>query len=160
MDGMDYYIMLMRRSGIHIGDNCKIYTFITSREPSLISIGSRTTVSGNVQFCTHDNAISKVLPGTTDVMGKITVGDDCFLGMSCILLYGVTLGDHCIVGAGSVVTKSFPARSVIAGNPARLVCSIDAYAEKYREQAYNYEQVPLSERQAFFDSHPELLVKK
>lgn len=160
MPEVDYGIMLMRRRGIRIGDECKIYTFITAGEPSLISIGDRTTISSGVQFCTHDNAISKALPGTTDLVGRITVGNDCFLGMNSILLYGVTLGDHCIVGAGAVVTKSFPAGSVIAGNPARRVCGIEEYADKYRPQAYNYEPIPKPQRPAFFDAHPELMVKR
>ena len=160
MSEVDYGIMLMRRRGIRIGDDCKIYTAISSGEPSLITIGDRTTISSNVQFCTHDNAISKALPGTTDLVGRITIGNDCFVGMNSILLYGVTLGDHCIVGAGSVVTKSYPAGSVIAGNPARCVCSIDEYANKYQTEAYNYEQIPKSQRPSFFDAHPELMIER
>lgn len=160
MPEVDYSIMLMRQRGIRIGEKCKIYTFITSGEPTLISIGDNTSISSNVQFCTHDNAISKVLPGTTDLIGRITIGNNCFVGMNSILLYGVTLGNHCIVGAGSVVTKSFPAGSVIAGNPAKLICHIDDYANKYRAQAYNYEQIPKTQRAAFFESHPELMVNR
>ena len=150
----EYNVMLMRQRGIRIGKDCKIYTFITAREASLITIGDGTTVSSNVQFCTHDNAISKALPETTDLMGPITVGKNCFLGMNSILLCGVSLGDYCVVGAGSVVTKSFPAGSVIGGNPARRICSIAEYAEKNKAQAYHYEHIPLSERAAFFDAHP------
>ncbi len=160
MDEMDFRIMLMRRRGIKIGDNCKIYTFISAVEASLISIGDRTTISSNVEFCTHDNAIRKAIPGTTDLMGRITVGNDCFLGMHSILLYGVTLGDHCIVEAGAVVTKSFPSGSVIAGNPAKRICGIEEYARKYQKQAYNYEPIPLIDQPAFFDAHPELMVKR
>lgn len=158
MDENDYRIMLMRRRGVHIGDARKIYTFISTREASLVYIGDRTTISSNVQFCTHDNAICKAIPGKTDLMGKIVIGSDCFIGMNAILLYGVVLGDHCIVGAGAVVTKSFPAGSVIAGNPAKRICGIGDYAKKYEDYAYNYEAIPLSEREAFFDTHPELLV--
>lgn len=160
MDEMDYKIMLLRRRGIQIGEDCKIYTFINAVEASLISIGDRVTISSNVQFCTHDNAICKAIPGMTDLMGRITVGDDCFVGMNSILLYGVTLGDHCVVGAGAVVTRSFPAGSVIAGNPAKRICSIEEYAEKYRRYAYNYEAIPLKEQPKFFDEHPELMVKR
>ena len=160
MDETDYTVMLLRERGINIGENCKIYTFISAVEASLISIGDRTTISGNVQFCTHDNAICKAIPGTTDLMGRITVGNDCFIGMNSILLNGITLGDHCIVGAGSVVTKSFPAGSVIAGNPAKRIYGIEDYARKNQACAYNYEAIPMSERPAFFDAHPELMLHR
>ena len=158
MNEMDYKIMLMRRNGVTIGEECMIYSFIDPIEKSLVTIGDRTTISSNVQFCTHDNAICKAIPGTTDLMGRITVGNDCFIGMNSILLYGVSLGDHCIVGAGAVVTKSFPPGSVVAGNPARRICGIEDYARKYKAQAYNYESIPLGEQPAFFDAHPELMV--
>jgi acetyltransferase-like isoleucine patch superfamily enzyme len=54
----------------------------------------------------------------------IVIEDDCFIGGYCFVLKGVHLGKHCIVGANSVVTKSFPAYSVIAGSPAKLMKSL------------------------------------
>lgn len=61
----------------------------------------------------HDRAAVKT--------ASVVIGDDCFFGERCMLLKGVRLGARCVVGAGSIVAKSFPADSVIAGNPARLI---------------------------------------
>jgi len=56
-------------------------------------------------------------------LGKISVGDGCWLGARAVILKNVTLGDRCVVAAGAVVTRSFPSDSVIAGVPARLLRS-------------------------------------
>ena len=51
----------------------------------------------------------------------IIIGNDVWIGSNSIILKGVTLGDRVIVGAGSIVTKSFPADCIIAGNPAKVI---------------------------------------
>jgi acetyltransferase-like isoleucine patch superfamily enzyme len=51
----------------------------------------------------------------------IEIGDDVFVGANTLILKGVTLGKRVIVGAGSVVTRSFPDDAVIAGNPAKRI---------------------------------------
>jgi acetyltransferase-like isoleucine patch superfamily enzyme len=48
----------------------------------------------------------------------------CWIGANAILLPGVTIGENAVVGAGSIVTKSVPARTVYAGNPARFIKEI------------------------------------
>ena len=50
----------------------------------------------------------------------------CWLGMGCVVLPGVTLGDFTVVGAGAIVTKSFPeGYCVLGGNPATLLRHLD-----------------------------------
>lgn len=60
----------------------------------------------------------------------VVIGDDCFFGERCMVLKGVNIGDRCVIGAGSVVTKSFPPDSVIAGNPARLIRTLESKTRK------------------------------
>lgn len=55
----------------------------------------------------------------------VEIGEECWVGMNSVILPGVVLGRRTIVGAGSVVTKSFPqGHVVIAGNPARILRDI------------------------------------
>jgi acetyltransferase-like isoleucine patch superfamily enzyme len=51
----------------------------------------------------------------------VEIGAGTFLGYRAMVLPGVTLGEHCVVGAGAVVTKSFPAGTRLVGVPARPI---------------------------------------
>jgi acetyltransferase-like isoleucine patch superfamily enzyme len=51
----------------------------------------------------------------------VSVGDRVWIGNRVIILPGVTIGDDAVVGAGAVVTSDVPSRSVVAGNPARVI---------------------------------------
>lgn len=53
----------------------------------------------------------------------IVIGKNCWIGANVVILPGVELGDNVIVGAGSIVTKSFSAGSVLVGNPAKILDS-------------------------------------
>lgn len=85
-----------------------------------ITIGHGTYIAPNVGLITanHDPAnLDKHLNPE-----PITLGKKCWIGMNSVILPGVTLGDGTVVGAGAVVTKSFPeGHCVIAGNPARKI---------------------------------------
>ena len=85
-----------------------------------ISIGHGTYIAPNVGLITANHDISNL---DNHLSPKpITIGEKCWIGMNSVILPGVTLGDNTIVGAGSVVTKSYPdGNCVIAGNPARII---------------------------------------
>jgi acetyltransferase-like isoleucine patch superfamily enzyme len=114
---------LLRARGVQIGQGCRIYTLEFSTEPYLVSLGDRVGVSGGVKFLTHDGVghlLRRQRP-MIQFLGRIEVGNDCFIGENAVLLPGTRLGDGCIVGAGAVVRGDVPVNSLVAGNPARVV---------------------------------------
>jgi lipopolysaccharide O-acetyltransferase len=113
-----------RGAQIIIGDGTQIGRSAMISAASKITIGKKCLVSYNVSFLDHDHKfnpeISPLESGISEAK-EIVVGDNCFIGAHSFILKGVRLGEHCVIGANSVVTKSFPAFSVIAGNPAKLI---------------------------------------
>lgn len=89
-------------------------------EHASIIFGHGTYIANNVGIITANHNIDQL---DKHVEGKsVIIGKNCWIGMNSILLPGVELGDKTIVGAGSVVTKSFKeGNCVIAGNPAKLI---------------------------------------
>ena len=126
---------------IIIGDGTQAGRNLVASACKRISIGKKCLLSYNVTIVDHDHDvfdpnISPMDAGITE--GKeITIEDECFIGAHSFILKGVHLGKHCVVGANSVVTKSFPAYSVIAGNPAKLI-KILKQEEYYGERTENF----------------------
>ncbi|MFP3338962.1 DapH/DapD/GlmU-related protein, partial [Micrococcus sp. SIMBA_131] len=85
----------------------------------------------------------------SNIIGKITIGNNVFIGMNAIILHGVTIGDNCIIAAGSIVTKSFPENSIVGGNPAKLITNIESYLSKNKSMLLNTKQLSESEKKAY-----------
>ena len=87
---------------------------------SRIVIGKGTYIAPNVGIITTNHDIYNL---DDHVQGKdVIIGQKCWIGMNSVILPGVELGEHTIVGAGSIVTKSFKeGHCIIAGNPARII---------------------------------------
>lgn len=121
-----------RSLGVKIGRDCLIATRSWGSEPFLIEIGNHVFVTVGVSFVNHDGGVW-VFHGeipTFDVFGKIRIGDNTYIGNNATILPGVTIGANCVIGACAIVTKSIPDDSVVAGSPARFICSTDAYKER------------------------------
>ena len=117
--------------GVTIGKNCRLLSLNIFSEPTLVSIGENTIVSGNVVMLTHDGAICSAafneIPDINGYYGKISIGKNCFIGFGSIILPNVSIGNNCIIGAGSVVADSFPDDCVISGNPAKMLLPRSMY---------------------------------
>lgn len=74
--------------------------------------------------------------------GSIHVGERSFIGYGATIMPGVKIGKRCVIGAGAVVTHDIPDNSVAAGVPARVISSVEAYADKCLER-HNRKQYDL-----------------
>lgn len=125
------------KKGLKIGQGSTIHAgcCIDSGWPWLISIGENVTISSNVTILAHDYSPNIVKCGTK--LGKVVIGDNVFIGTRSVVLCGVQIGDNVVVGSGSIVTRDLPGNAVYAGCPAKRICSIEEYKEKYEELKNN-----------------------
>ena len=89
-----------------------------------VKIGKDCHIGVNVHFCAVNPNKFKTWKDDFNCPTEetIVIEDECFIGSNCVILSGVHVGKHTIIGAGSIVTCSFPnGYCVIAGNPARKI---------------------------------------
>ena len=94
----------------------------------LIEIGDNVTMAPRVHILCHDASTKQFLNYTK--IGRVTIGNNVFIGAESVVLPGVTIGDNVIIGANSTVTHDIPAGSVAAGSPARVICTLEEYLAK------------------------------
>jgi len=136
-----------RKVGVHIGKGCFISTRGWSSEPYLVFIGDNVQITRGVMIHTHGggNAIRHIIPDF-DTFGKVVIEDGAYIGAYSQIMPGVTIGANAIIAAGSIVTKSVPAGTVVGGNPARYICTIEEYIEKNRYKNFHTHGLSAAEK--------------
>ena len=121
-------------TGMKVGQNFKRLngTILDPAHCWLIEIGNNVTMAPRVHILCHDASTKTFLNYTK--IGRVTIGDNVFIGAESVVLPGVTIGSNVIIGANSTVTHDIPENSVAVGSPARVICTLDAYLEKERER--------------------------
>lgn len=109
--------------GVKVGNDCRVYTTNFGSEPFLITIGNNVTVTSGVKFITHDGTtwLMRDEKGRRYFYQRISIGNNVFIGVNCVIMPGVKIEDNVIIAAGSVVTKSIPKGVIVAGVPAKII---------------------------------------
>lgn len=165
------YIKFLKKNGCRIGKNVHFHdpktTFVDPNRLNFIEIGDNVSITRGVTILAHDysyKVFRNVYHDMPQKFGVTTIGNNVFIGMNAIILMGSTIGDNCVVGAGAVVSGNIPDNSVVAGNPAKIICSLDEYHDKcvknYKKNAYDYvdrflktkNRIPTIEEMRFFST--------
>jgi len=110
--------------GITIQDGAGINTRAYIDGNGEVEIGANALLSPGVQIISGNHVFDRTDIPIRDqgtVYGKVTIGEDCWLGTNVIVLPGVSIGRGCVIGAGAVVTHDLPEFGIAYGVPARVV---------------------------------------
>jgi virginiamycin A acetyltransferase len=102
-------------------DRCEIGAYCAIAGRLIVRSTNHYVQYLNVQGYLQSEVLRSEVPVVGKSKGPVTIGNGVWIGDSVIVLPGVQIGDGAVVGAGSVVTRSIPAYSIAAGNPARVL---------------------------------------
>lgn len=125
----------------------------------LLTIEDGVVVSQGVTLLLHDSALNNVA-GAPLLLGEVILRESCYLGANVTVLCGVEVGAGALVGASSLVTRDVPAASVAYGSPARVVGTVEEFADAQLRERPSAARRALVEappwRERTEDSHDEL----
>jgi maltose O-acetyltransferase len=124
----------LRAQGMRLGGDVWLpdSTWIDPDYCFLISIGDHCGFGEECLILAHDAQMDEFLDAGR--IGKVVIHESCHIGARTTILPGVEIGPRTIVGANSTVSRSLPPDTVCAGNPARVICSLDEYLAKNRKR--------------------------
>ena len=140
----DSYIKYLKNKGMSIGIGTYFIsakdTWIDDQKPWMITIGDNCVITSGVVVLSHDYSWIVLKNKYGDILGNIKetrIGNNCFVGMNSIILCGTQIGNNVIIGSNSVVSGEYPDDCVIAGNPAKIICTLDEFRKKRKEKFVN-----------------------
>ena len=124
----------LKARGLKVGSNFNMLggCIIDHSHCCLITIGDNVTFAPRVHVLAHDASTKQALGYTRIALTRI--GNDVFVGASSTIMPGVTVGDGAIIGAGSIVTQDVAPGTVVAGNPAKPICSCEDYLARQEKK--------------------------
>lgn len=113
-----------RRRGITIGNNVYIgqNCCLDNAYPECIFIGDDVSLAGEVTIVAHSNPYIHFKGVFESIVAPVVIEKGAWIGVKCTLTAGARIGAYATVSAGSVINKKVPAYSLVAGNPAKIVC--------------------------------------
>lgn len=110
------------RGDVFIASHCSVNANACIVGKVELGTGCRIASLASIYGFNHGHSRTDIYikdqPATSE---GVVLGEDVWVGANAVILDGVNIGSHSIVAAGAVVTKSFPAYSIIAGNPAKRI---------------------------------------
>jgi acetyltransferase-like isoleucine patch superfamily enzyme len=122
-------VIAQKGTGITIGNRTGIGARAFLAGQGGIAIGDDVITGPNLQVFSENHNfadLTKTIKEQGVTKQATVIGNNCWLGGSVTILAGVTIGDGCVIAAGSVVNKSMPANSIVAGVPAKVIKNRDA----------------------------------
>lgn len=149
-------VSVYRKHGMKIGNGCSINTWNFLDECYLIEIGDNVQITAGVRIFTHGGGhVLRELCPNFDCFGKVCIRNNVYIGNNAMIMPGITIGNNVVIGAGSIVTKNVPDNVVIAGNPAKIVSSIDNYRDKYLQYNLDCKHMTGQEKKRYLLSLPD-----
>lgn len=115
----DYGYNIFTEGNVYFNVNCVVLDVCPVR------IGANVMVGPSAQIYTATHPLDKIHRRSEEYGKPVVIGDDCWIGGGAIICPGVTIGSGSVIAAGVVVTKDIPANSLAAGNPARVIRSLN-----------------------------------
>lgn len=133
----------LRNLGAKIGNGTYFWDLnpkIDMQRPWMIEIGKYCKITSGVLILQHDysrSVLRRVYGDIVEGSKKTVIGNNVFIGMNSIILMGSHIGNNVIIGAGSIVSGQIPDNVVVAGNPAKIIRTLDEHYKLRKEKYIN-----------------------